>query len=863
MTSEPKAYNLASFQTWAEQFPDSRIMRAGLGPPEYVVVVPVAHRMELHIRTPLTDEDGTSNIVPGKPPFPDSHAGCQLELLDTISNSSTPFSIPECARPTAPDRLFPWLDLAVQNSRRTAEALPRCSKCGAHTVPRAARDGTMFQGCSAFPACGRGRKLSRTYPLLPLNGNADHVPKPIFVSDQVLQPVDHVPAMLTPLVQEAQCFKTARFAYLDYAEKFSRFNRVQSTVLKQRLHKKDVNVVLGTQTSTGKTIVAELIAAPLLERGEKVIYVSPLRSLSQERWDDWTTGVLSQYRVVMLTGDTLVNMPERDRQLQAAAQADLVIMTSELLDSLSRKAKADRNRWLRDVRLVILDEVHIVAMENRGAAVEVGTMRFGTLCPQAKILGLSATLPNVKDFQSWFTALNGKPTRILNSRWRPTELSWHLLLTDDYATQEAAHSDPRIDVLYKALEAPSKEGEKWLVFVHAKALGRQLVAFLNEEGIESEFHNADLDRGTRLELERRFAQRKGGLRILISTSTLAWGRTLPARNVAIVGTKRGPAEVDILDILQMGGRAGRLGLDPRGDVHLIIQGGDAERKLWESRLERPRPVQSRLLSHDVLTFHLLAEIANRTITDLVTAKRWAERTLAVLQMDLNDKLLEDVFEQLRRWRMIRQGKNGYMVTPLGRVSVDYYFPPKNVVHWDAVGTRLHEKDLWANPYAIAWLFGGVPSAQTWISRSEEMRTFASKVADLFEGDREQYLSKTALNLWKYVSGDDADVALRGVLGDLPRVGQACQRINVIRGWKDAGRLTSATIRAEYGVPPQFVPLCRIPGVGRTRATRLFARGVRTVGEVSTRRSTVRQLLGPKAGNQVIKAATEMVRQEED
>ena len=104
-------------------------------------------------------------------------------------------------------------------------------------------------------------------------------------------------------------------------------------------------------------------------------------------------------------------------------------------------------------------------------------------------------------------------------------------------------------------------------------------------GVSAKFHNADLGLSERLEIENSFNKKRGGLRVLVSTSTLAWGRNLPARNVVILGVHRGIAEVDELDIIQMAGRAGRYGIDDAGFVYLICPDGSAPH--W--KFPEPKP----------------------------------------------------------------------------------------------------------------------------------------------------------------------------------------------------------------------------------------------------------------------------------
>jgi hypothetical protein len=86
-----------------------------------------------------------------------------------------------------------------------------------------------------------------------------------------------------------------------YPYKFEKFNPVQSLVYPFR--GEDCNLVVGANTSAGKTITAELLMEEVLRGGKRVLYCSPLRSLTNEKYEDWKIR-FPQYHITILTGIT-------------------------------------------------------------------------------------------------------------------------------------------------------------------------------------------------------------------------------------------------------------------------------------------------------------------------------------------------------------------------------------------------------------------------------------------------------------------------------------------------------------------------------------------------------------------------------
>lgn len=252
----------------------------------------------------------------------------------------------------------------------------------------------------------------------------------------------------------------------------------------------------------------------------KILYSAPLKALSNEKYEDWTK-LFPDKKILQLTGDTLTSQKVRLEMMKAAETADILIMTAELLDSVTRNHYSEHYQWVKHVQLLVVDEAHGVTLENRGHVIEASIMRFCEIAPQAKVWFMSATMPNCEEFAQWLTTLNHKPSEIINSTWRPTELRWNFIPHHIFGS----YWENQDDKIRKAVELVEEhQQESTLVFVHDKNTGRRVDAMLKELGIASEFYNADLDTETRHDLLKRFeSEDKDRITALISTSALAWG----------------------------------------------------------------------------------------------------------------------------------------------------------------------------------------------------------------------------------------------------------------------------------------------------------------------------------------------------
>jgi helicase len=137
--------------------------------------------------------------------------------------------------------------------------------------------------------------------------------------------------------------------------------------------------------------------------GGKCLYIVPLRALASEKYDEFSKkGVI---RVGIATGDL-------DRTDAYLGENDIIVATSEKTDSLLR----NRTPWLSQITCIVLDEVHLIGSENRGATLEMVITKLRYTNPDMQIIGLSATIGNPAQLAEWLDAT------LITSTWRPVDL---------------------------------------------------------------------------------------------------------------------------------------------------------------------------------------------------------------------------------------------------------------------------------------------------------------------------------------------------------------------------------------------------------------------------------------------------------
>ncbi|KAK9821280.1 hypothetical protein WJX74_008477 [Apatococcus lobatus] len=180
------------------------------------------------------------------------------------------------------------------------------------------------------------------------------------------------------------------------------------------------SVVVCAPTASGKTAIAEAAAIAVLARGQRVIYTTPLKALSNQKLVELRDR-FGHETVGLQTGDASLNM-----------DAQVVVMTTEILRNIMYRADAPSGEEaappvratedrLADVGMVVLDEVHYLGDPDRGSVWEEVIIN----CPtHIQLLCLSATVANPDDLGGWISEVHGTCETVV-TRHRPIPLSWH------------------------------------------------------------------------------------------------------------------------------------------------------------------------------------------------------------------------------------------------------------------------------------------------------------------------------------------------------------------------------------------------------------------------------------------------------
>lgn len=166
------------------------------------------------------------------------------------------------------------------------------------------------------------------------------------------------------------------------------------------------NLLVCTPTASGKTLIAELIGTKNIVEGKgKTIYIVPLKALANEKYNDFKRKYGSFLRIALSIGD----LDSADPHL---ANYDFMVCTAEKLDSLIRHSSP----WLKYVKTVIVDEVHLMNDPGRGPTLEILITILKKLLKNVQIVALSATIGNPEELGDWLEAA------VIKDKWRPVKL---------------------------------------------------------------------------------------------------------------------------------------------------------------------------------------------------------------------------------------------------------------------------------------------------------------------------------------------------------------------------------------------------------------------------------------------------------
>jgi len=643
--------------------------------------------------------------------------------------------------------------------------------------------------------------------------------------------------MPEPLIKiyETDLVKTENYKHAKFP--FENFNPVQSGLF--NVYDKDANFIVAASTSAGKTVCAEmLISHEIRVNKNKAIYLSPLKSLSQEKLDDWIgEHHFSDLKVSICTGDYRLTQ-NRVKELN---KSDVIIMTSEMLNSSSRNYKSEKNQWLQSVGLVAIDESHLLGVPGRGDHLESGIMKFTEANQRARMLMLSATMPNVDEVGRWLHYLNDRSTYLLESTYRPCKLNIHY---EQYWEEFNYDENERKKVWLTCQLVKKYPNDKFICFVHTKRTGEMLLDFLGNMGIRCDYHNANLSKENRIKIEKQFRE-DPNLRVIVATSGLAQGLNMPARRVVILGVHRGLVEVEVHEIIQEAGRAGRPQYDKEGDAYILLPKKKFE--YHKNRLEQPVYIQSQMKDPKVLAFHLVSEIHHGTIRSLEDVSDWYNRTLAHFQNNtLDEEVVDKVMQHLIYSGCVKEEDGEFKVTSTGTVASMFYYSPFDVADLYKNFNVLFKNGKADHELWLAMALGNIDSQRMGIVNTAEREEMDGFFNDVSGGKLEKLLSPKGpftpgamkagycfLQLLHGASSRNLNNIMRVLQMDFGRTAEVLTALDSMSGkWGQEQFFRELGLRMAYGVTSELVDLIQLKGIGKVKAKKLYDAGMKQLQDVT-------------------------------
>ncbi|WP_119821157.1 ATP-dependent DNA helicase [Halalkaliarchaeum desulfuricum] len=667
------------------------------------------------------------------------------------------------------------------------------------------------------------------------------------------------------------------------------------------------SLVASVPTASGKTLIAEFAMLSAIERGGTALYIVPLRALANEKKTEFERWEEFGVSVGVSTGNY-----ESDGEWLASR--DIVVATSEKVDSLVRNDA----RWLSDLSCVVADEIHLVDDRHRGPTLEVTLAKLRRINPGLQTVALSATVGNADVVAEWLDA------ELVKSDWRPIDLRMgvhygNAINFDDGSQREVPVADGQrqtealvADTLDEEIDG---QGGSSLVFVNsrrnAESAARRLagvteprlsvdernrLAELAEEireGSDTDtaesladcvargaaFHHAGLTGDHRQAVESAFRERL--IKVICATPTLAAGVNTPARRVIVRDWRRydgefgGMQPLDVLEIHQMCGRAGRPGLDPYGEAVLLAKDAETMDELFERYIwADPEPVRSKLAAEPALRTHVLATVASGFAASRTELLSFLDRTLYATQTADPGRLegvTDTVIDYLEANGFLDRGAvdddpdtaavdgegdtDTLTATSLGHTVSRLYLDPMSAAEIvDGLRDWEETTDDPPTPLGLYHLVSRTPDMYELYLKSgdreqftelayEREAEFLGAMPSEFEDVRfEDWLAalKTAKLLEDWASEIDEDRIterygvgpgdIRGKVETAEWLLRAAERLAGEVG-VDAVPVREARKRVEYGVREELLDLAGVRGVGRKRARRLYEAGIETRAEL--------------------------------
>ena len=639
------------------------------------------------------------------------------------------------------------------------------------------------------------------------------------------------------------------------------------------------NILVSAPTASGKTLIATLaMINHLSKNNKKVIYLSPLRALAAEKFSDFKKLEKIPFGKKIKVGISTGDFENIEKNLD---KSNVLVLTNEKMDSIIRHGV----EWVEEIGLVIADEVHLIGDDSRGPTLEMILTKLKLQENKPQIVGLSATITNSDELANWLGC------NLIENDWRPVPLSEGVcdqgeILMNDGTTFEVERSirGTPIDLGIQSV----KQGGQSLVFAETRTRSKSLatkasdavskllqtketkdlekvskkilannehtelvktLATLVKNGVA--FHHAGLNQNCRETIESEF--RKGKIKLLSSTPTLAAGVNLPARRVVISNINRYNAKIganrpiSILEYKQLCGRAGRPQFDDYGES--IIVGDGRTEDLMEYYVNgKPEPIESKITDDKSLRTHVLSVVVTNPgikkdeILDFflqTLGGKQSRKSTIKFAIDISLRFLSS------QYLLVKKGER-YAATEFGKKTSMLYIDPLTATYFRGAIENVSEGRH--HTFGFLHLISNCEEFFPKFSMRNKDYEIASVMienhsSELLESISEYDCSRSLLALQYWIS-EYSELSLSDNLGiesgDMHRMTETAvwlayclreiskhvERIDLLDELSDLRR------RIAYGIREDLLDLVKVKGIGRVRARVLYKHGIKNLDDLA-------------------------------
>jgi len=648
------------------------------------------------------------------------------------------------------------------------------------------------------------------------------------------------------------------------------------------------NILVTTPTSSGKTLIGLMGMINILNKGKKIVYLTPLKALATEK--------LNEFKIIQNLScfkkrkiNIAISTGDYDSYGTELIDKDIIILTNEKMDSILRH---DAN-WIFDVGLFIIDEIHLLTERERGPTLEIILTKIKLMPQKPQIIGISATVSNSDDVADWLRCEQ------IQSKWRPTELiegvyNYGKVTMSNGTAFEIDNigvvDNPTSGIISLAMDSITNDGGQSLVFAEtrkrtvslAKKTSETVSKFLDKssklsahkigveilkQGDDTElnrilsstvtkgvgFHHAGLGIKSRQIVENAF--RNGIIKILFATPTLAAGVNLPARRVVITSIFRydyeygGNIPLSILQYKQLCGRAGRPAYDKYGEAIIIADSRTNPEDLYNHFvLGEPEPIVSQLMNERSLRVHVLGVIASKPKILKSELLYFFEETF-LSKYHGNETIsseIDSLLQYLSDEGLIIIRNELLMATKFGKRISLLYIDPKTGIHFKKNLDYYNSNKINDGTNFLHWICDSYDFYPKLTLRQNEIeyfeRMFEKRKLSSYGLSNYDYSLKNLIILLEWIdeiSEANLNEKIGVEPGDLYRMVETAYwlsyclyEIAKLIGRKDLlAEINILRLRIRHGIKSELIPLIQLEGIGRIRARSLYKAGITNVAQI--------------------------------